>query len=420
MNLIEQVTIAMKQKRSNVYSAEKLGIPLEKYLELKDDIREQSRTGKLDSELEEASDFHTQNVKDNVEKSIKFEDDLKNKKASLEYTGPKEVKTKEDLVRECNIDLDEWDIVKMVQNAWGKEGNQNYQVKAWLEKKTTSVTDTFETLLNNFSFQYTPAAPVHINTAYTAKTCAVLSLQDIHVGKENIDGVDDIVEATKRCVEDLVMRAYHSCMLDKIIFVLGGDLLNVDTYLGTTTSGTQVESSSTALEMYTKAFDLMFWCINYLKQFCNELEVVYIPGNHDRLSSGQLAYSLSKVFSDPKITWNIEYSERKVVQYGENMICVEHGDVSLNKSFFVFASQYAPIWGATKFRTLYSGHYHKEKKIEYITTDEINGFTMRILPSLSRSDRYHMANKWINNKRGGIIELHHITKGPTGTFSYFE
>lgn len=414
MNLIEQVTNSLKWKKSNIYSAEKLGLSLDKYLELKYDILDQR--SKDDNSENIISPTSTNPSSTN----IKFEEDIKNNKGILEYSGPKEVKTKEDLIRECDIDLDKWDIVKMVQNAWGKEGNQNYQVKAWLEPKVESTADTIQQVLEGFDFKYIPQSPVHINTNYSAKTCAVLSLQDIHIGKENIDGIDDISESTKKCIENLVMRSYNSSNLDKIVFVLGGDLLNVDTYLGTTTSGTMVENSMSALDMYKKAFELMFWSINFLKQFCNELEVVYIPGNHDRLTSGQLAYSLSKVIDSPGIIWNIEYAERKVITYGNSMICIEHGDVTLNKSFFVFATQFASQWGAAKFRTLYSGHYHKEKKVEYITTDEVNGFTMRILPSLSRADRYHNTNKWVNNKRGGMIELHSEFNGPTGLLSYYE
>lgn len=408
MNLKDQVKKTLNWKKSDEICARRLKVNVELYRQLKNEIKNE-RNNKRSNPTQSSVSLE----------SVKFDENLQTNSATLEYHGPKEIKTKEDLVRECNIDLEKYEITRMIHNAWGKEGNQNYQVKAWLQPKTVSKEDLLAELIDKHSLKYTPSAPVHINKVYNDKTCAVLSLQDIHIGKQNIDDIDDIVQSTKDCIQNLVMRSYHSSQLDKIIFVIGGDLINVDTYLGTTTSGTSVESSMPALEMYRQAFDLMFWAVNYLKQFCNELEVVYIPGNHDRLTSGQLTYSLSKMFNDPAITWNIEYAERKVVVYGNSMIALEHGDVTLNRSFFAFASEFPTQWGATKFRTLYSGHYHKEKKIEYITADEINGFTMRILPSLTRTDRYHQTNKWTKSKRGGIIELHSIVNGPTGQFSYY-
>lgn len=409
MNLKDQVKKSLFWKKSDEICARKLNITVEQYRKVKAEIKEQQ--GKIKAELRKAEAHKP---------SVKFDENLKNKEALLEYNGPKEIKTKEDLVRECNIDLSQYQITRMIHNAWGKDGNQNYQVKAWLEPIKLEAEELLAQVIQDFEFSYTPQAPKHINQVYNDPTVAVLSLQDIHIGKQNIDGIYDISESVKKCIENLILRSYHSSHLDKIIFVLGGDLLNVDTYNGTTTSGTPVENAISALEMYREAYELMFWSINYLKQFCNQLEVVYIPGNHDRLSSGQLAFSLSKVFNDVNIIWNIAYAERKAIQYGNNMICFEHGDVTINKSFFVFATEYPEMWGQCKFRTLYSGHYHKDKKVEYVTADEVSGFSMRILPSLTRSDRYHQVNKWTGNKRGGIIELHSKTKGPVGTFSYYE
>ena len=102
------------------------------------------------------------------------------------------------------------------------------------------------------------------------------------------------------------------------------------------------------------------------------------------------------------------------------MLCLEHGDKDTRKSFYVFATEYAKEWGSTENRVLYTGHYHKEKTIQYITRDETNGFTIKILPSLSKTDKFHYSGKWTMNKRGGIIELYSKTKGCTGSFSYFE
>lgn len=402
MNLKDQVRLSLKWKKSDEICADRLRLNLELYKKIKQEI-------KLEKYLQPP-------VEVTKEKVVEFKENLTSGTAEIKGITLSEPKSPQEIERILKIDTTKWKL----SSYWNKEHRDHWLISAMVTRVKSDPVKEIEKVLNDFDFKYTPSSPVHINKLYSTKTCAVLSLQDIHIGKANIDGIDDIIESTKNCVINLIMRTYHSCNLDKIIFVLGGDLLNVDTYLGQTTSGTQVESSMSALDMYKKAFELMFWTINYLKQFCNELEVVYIPGNHDRLSSGQLAYSLSKVINDSNIIWNIEYSERKVVTYGNSMICVEHGDVTLNKSFFVFATEYAKQWGESKYRTLYSGHYHKEKKVEYITTDEINGFTMRILPSLSRADHYHSVNKWVNNKRGGIIELHSEFNGPTGHFSYYE
>ncbi len=109
-----------------------------------------------------------------------------------------------------------------------------------------------------------------------------MSIQDLHFGKEYND---DIVDNFKTAVKDLVHRAYMSHKLNKIVYVIGGDVLNMDTFNGTTTSGTPINNSMLAHQAYKQAFDALYWSVCYLKQFCENLHVVYVPGNHDRLSS---------------------------------------------------------------------------------------------------------------------------------------
>ena len=51
----------------------------------------------------------------------------------------------------------------------------------------------------------------------------------------------------------------------------------------------------------------MIWAITFMLTYVNHLTVVYIPGNHDRLSSFHLVHALSKAIDSDKITWDIKY-----------------------------------------------------------------------------------------------------------------
>jgi hypothetical protein len=104
----------------------------------------------------------------------------------------------------------------------------------------------------------------------------------------------------------------------------------MDNFDGATTKGTPVDNEQRAYDAYNDAFNALYWSVNYIKQFCNELEVVYLPGNHDRLSSYHIAHALSKCFQeDRNIKFNVEYSERKVVVYGDNFFAFELTSVLL-------------------------------------------------------------------------------------------
>jgi len=413
--LLDKVYKSLKWKQSDHKSAKRLGIDILKYRELKQLA--------ISNKVKSNPNVSTSKVDTSHPGVFDYKYAIEKGQAEYKAISTEEPKTSEDIEKLLNLDTTKWRL----SSYWNKQqSNGNWLISANVSQIKLTQAETVRSVFDSIKLEYIPevdpTTQVFINSVHEEDTCAVLSLQDIHIGKENLDGSgpEDIVESVRKCVKSLIMRSYYSSKLDKIIFVLGGDLINMDTYSGTTTGGTPVDNNTDSYNAYKIAFDLMFWCVNYLKQYCKELEVVYIPGNHSRLSEAHIAYALSKSIIDPNITWNVDYAERKAISYGNSMICVEHGDFNTNRSFFVFATEFAKQWGEATNRTLYIGHTHKEKKVEYITTDEVNGFTIKVLPSLTKVDKYHYQNKWTNNRRGGIIELHSKTKGVTGTFQYFE
>jgi hypothetical protein len=69
-------------------------------------------------------------------------------------------------------------------------------------------------------------------------------------------------------------------------------------------------------------------------------KLVYIPGNHDRLSSFHLLMHCLKCFDDSNILWDVVYLERKVHTYGDNFFAFEHGDVNTkNTPLLLYATR---------------------------------------------------------------------------------
>ena len=102
----------------------------------------------------------------------------------------------------------------------------------------------------------------------------------------------------------------------------------------------------------------------------------------------------------------------------DNFFAFEHGDVNTKNSLLLYATEFAQQWGITTNRTLFTGHLHHKKKVEYITTNERTGFMLKILPSLSRTDYWHYHNKFVGSKRSGVIELHDYNKGNICELTY--
>jgi hypothetical protein len=433
MNLIEQVYGSLKWKKTDEFCALKLGISLEKYQEIKKQIQQTREL--LSEELDEktveivgkrmldliddkaAKDQYFADLDSlafqDKEKVIEFKENLEDGTAEIKGLAFTEPKSPEEIIRILKIDQAKWKL----SSYWNKQHKNYWLISAMVTQKQAETQDMFKHILDSFNPEYTPVkADVFINNTYDTDAVAILSIQDLHFGKEGNNGVeDDFMKAVKA----LAMRAYHSHSISKIIYVIGGDLLNMDTFQGQTTKGTPVDNEQRAQEAYTNAFDHLYWSINFLNQFCKELHVVYLPGNHDRLSSYHLAHALSKCFRGREnITFNVEYAERKVVVYGKNFFAFEHGDVGSKNTPLVYATEFAQDWGNTVFRTCYTGHWHKKKTMEYVTEDEQHGFAIKHLPSLCKADYWHYHNKFVGSKRQAVLEVHDAEKGKISEFTH--
>lgn len=396
MTILEQVKQSLKWKQSNYFCATKLGISIEEYKELKRQIKFPY------IETVERPKFN---------KILEFKEDLEKGTAEIKGLSLTEPRTAEEIIELLKIDTKKWKL----SSYWNKERHDGWFISAMVTAIKQEPKDMLAEVIANFTPQYQPIVDVLVNKKFDKDCVGVISTQDLHFGKEDNE---DIVEHFKDAIEDLVHRAYMSHKLSKIIYVVGGDLLNMDTFSGTTTSGTPVDNAQRAQEAYKEAFDALYWSINYLKQFCIDLHVVYLPGNHDRLSSFHMAHALSKCFDAEDISFDVEYSERKVVMYGRNMFAFEHGDVSKKNTALVYATEFPIEWGMATYRTCYTGHFHSKKTTEYITENEHNGFSIKHLPSLCSTDYWHYHNKYTGSKRQAIMEIHDVWKGKVSEFIY--
>lgn len=435
MNLINQVYDTLKLKKSDAYCAEKLGITLEKYQSIKqqilnvkslvqddmDDMMKEILSKRMldliddlemDKYISELEDQLVSALNQQKERVVEFNENLDEGTAEIKGIAFAEPKSPEEIIRILKIDTNKWKLSQY----WNKQHKDYWLVSALVSQKTLDPNELLTNTLASFKPKYLAVdQPVHLNDKFVNPTIGVLSIQDLHFGKENNE---DIVKEFKNSIENLIYRAYGSCFLSKIVYVIGGDLLNMDSFNGATTKGTVVDNSLRAQDAYNQAFDSLYWSINFLKQFCEDLHIVYLPGNHDRLSSYHLAHALSRCFQNGNIYFDVEYSERKVVVLGDNFFGFEHGDVTSKNSPLLYATEFSKEWGETKYRTVYTGHFHTKKTVEYKTENEIHGFAVKHLPSLCKSDYWHYHNKYTGSKRQAIMEVHDFKKGKISEFIY--
>lgn len=178
--------------------------------------------------------------------------------------------------------------------------------------------------------------------------------------------------------------------VDKIIFVIGNDILNTDGALPRTTKGTPQDTDT----MWHEALDVAYNCLEHtlLKLLeIADVEVIHCPSNHDFVLGSCLAKMIEKRFlNHPNIKFDVSMKHRKYIRYGTSLIGFDHGDGAKEQECpLLMATEKPKEWAKTNFRYFFKHHLHHRIAKEY------QGVEIRYLRSASGDDRWHYTNGYI-------------------------
>jgi hypothetical protein len=241
----------------------------------------------------------------------------------------------------------------------------------------------------------------------------VISPTDFHWGKYGwVDEVGETYnfdEARKRLMEktqELICRL--PSRPEKIILATGSDWFHVDNDAGTTTKGTPQDMCGSPAEILMTGCQMAREHIELLRQVA-PVEVVFMPGNHDRMSAIALMMYLSAAYEntqDCKII--VSPSTRQYVRYGNNLMGFIHGDGARNL-VELMSNEKRELWGECQHHTWFHGHLHHRQVVEK------GGCLIVQLPSLAGHDRYHARQGYTTSVAGLSAHFIDKEKGLVGT-----
>jgi hypothetical protein len=231
----------------------------------------------------------------------------------------------------------------------------------------------------------------------------VIDIADLHINKyASTDFAGDNYDsgvAVKRAIEGtqgLIDKA-SGFNIDKILFVVGNDVLNTDNVFKQTTKGT---NQDTDLHWF-KAFNIAKECYVKCLELCltvADVDVIHCASNHDLMSGSFLAVTLEAWFRNNKnITFDTSPKYRKYYKYGSSMLELEHGDKGkLANIPLIMAQEQPKMWAETKFRYALLHHFHHQDKTNWKSGKDYIGVNVTYLRSPSSADLWHYENHFIN------------------------
>ena len=347
------------------------------------------------------------------------------------------VKSLDDLLEACSVDQHEWEVDKYDIGTYEVTGFDNerkpitvtmFRTKAWLKRikpelnlkqiKAELIED-----LRNLSPKVSKIGrkrPDDRNDLHLLE----ISAFDLHIGKIGIKGDEynfDIAEERLfSAIEHLLYRA-QGYYIDKILFIVGNDLLNSDGDwpIPSTTRGTPQFNTNYHIDMYRTARKLMIKAIDKLSEIA-DIHVMVIPGNHDRESVMHLGDCLELYYENNE---NIKVDNNdclmKALPYGNNLVVSDHGDgPKTNDLPGIISQRFKNMWSDVDFVEVHRGHYHTNKATKLQAIEELNGITVRNLSSMSATDYWHDSKGFIGNIKKAQAFIYSRQNGLQGILNY--
>ena len=374
----------------------------------------------------------TQNQKE--KEVINIEEDEKSLKLYVENSN--RVKSIDDLIKHCKINLDEWEINKYdigTYEVTGFNGDNNpttvtmYRMKAWLTRiKPELNLKLVKKQLKEDLSDLSPKVERIERKRDDKKDKYLLEISafDLHLGKIGIKGDKYSLKIAEErlfdAIEHLLYRA-QGYYIDKILFIAGHDLLNSDGDwpIPATTKGTPQFNSNYHIDIYRVGRKLLLKAINYLQEIAL-VHVMVVPGNHDRESMMHLGDTL-ELYYEKNNNVKVDNNDclMKMLVYGKNMIVSDHGDgAKANDLPGIISQRYKNAWSDVDYVEVHRGHLHTNKSTKLQAIEELQGITIRNLSSMSATDYWHDSRGYIGNIKKAQAFLYHRKNGLQGILNY--
>lgn len=351
-------------------------------------------------------------------------------------TSDRRITNLEDVIKVANIDTSIYECVQQECSAWdvagkfGKEGDyewntrQNYRFYARFKRVIPVYAEKyFEHFIERMK-GHELNFPKLKRVVPEDPFMGVASFPDAHIGMyawAQEAGEDYNTDIGCRLFNHVGRELIGRCAgynLDKIVITVGSDMFHANDINAVTPKGkNMLDVDSRLPKVFDGVVDAYIDLIAYLRKYA-DIDVVWVPGNHDPISSWYLAkylYGVYKYVNDVSV--DCSFNPRKKIVYGTNLVGFTHGsEEKENQLPNIMATEWRKDWGNTKHHVWFKGHIHQRKKTITTSVNEHEGVQIITLPSLCAKDA------WTNMKgyfsiRSADLHLFSKDHGPAGYFS---
>ena len=294
-----------------------------------------------------------------------------------------------------------FELISAKNSKWNSGNKTLYSSKITVKPTQQNILEEdidswFDKLDRNY---FKPIAKIS-NDYLTGNKMLLLDISDLHMNLQasmlttgNEYNCDIAEKLFFYVINDILSRT-QSYKFNKIIFTIGGDILNSDNLQNTTTKGTPQTCDIHLYDAYERVCNMTIKAIDVIKNATHTpIDVIYIVGNHDEVSGFKLAKYVQAWFrNDSDIKVDTSPLPRKYIVFGQTLFVFAH-DGDIKKLPKIIADEARDVWSNVIFTEVFLQHLHTEQ----ILLEE-NNMRIQRLPTISAKSKWTV-DKGFSSKR---------------------
>jgi len=324
---------------------------------------------------------------------------------------------------ECDLDDHNFNPPENWSHGWLKTKNSSIFIK------NDNDVVTYEEIRDDIVEDMKKHAPIYDKIDYPNikqdKHCLIIDIADLHIGKLSSSSetgeaynMDKAIERALNGVDGVISKS-AGYKIDRILFVIGNDILHIDSPKRATTSGTPQDTDGMWYDAFTNARKLYVRIIERLSVIA-PIHVIHCPSNHDYMSGFMLADTIYSWFhNNPNISFDVSNAHRKYFRYGTSLLGFSHGDGAKMPDYpLLMANEAKNMWAATQYRYVYLHHIHHKDINIFKKGKDYPGATVEYLRSPSASDSWHHRNGYQHAPKAIEGFIHSLEHGQVAKISH--
>lgn len=308
------------------------------------------------------------------------------------------------ILKSHGFDSRVWELISAKNNIWNSYSKKDglmtlYSSKITVKPKNYAIdNEDIEKWFDNLDRKYSLPKIKETTDYLTGNKLLLIDISDLHMNLQAsmfTTGNEYNCEIAEKLffyvINDVLSRT-NTYKFNKIIFTIGGDMLNGDNLSGSTTKGTPQSSDIHFFDAYEKVCAMTVKAIDILKDVA-QVDVIYVAGNHDLTAGFKLAKFIQAWFrNDEKVNVDVSPLPRKYTVFGKTLFVFAHdGNVkTLPKTIADEARQY---WSFIETTEVFLQHLHTEQVLL-----EDNNMRIQRLPTISAKSEWAVS-KGYGSKR---------------------